>query len=153
MIKITNNYMTRKIIITTSIIVGVLCVSTLAVFAQKTVVSNSAAIACVGTAVNAREQALGSAMSAYTQSINAAYAARAAALSQAYMPNNDAVTIRTAVRTAWANFITARNSARKTWTAARNQAWNQFKTVAKACKAPNSISDGNYSASETIVTQ
>src|SRR4051812_4671291 len=71
----------------------------------------TAKIACVGTAVNAREQALGKAMTSYTAALNAAYMARASALQQAYTQTT-LKGVMTAVKAAWTTFNTSSKAAR-----------------------------------------
>ncbi len=104
-------------------------------------------ISCVGTAVNAREQAIDTAMSTYTQGVNAAYGARATALSQAYSQTT-MKSVRSAVKAAWSTFNASVKSARKAWQTARNTAWTQYRTTAVQCKAPAGTGDGVNSSLE-----
>ncbi len=107
----------------------------------------AAKIACVGAAVNTREQAIDAAMTAFTVSSNAAYAARATALQQAYT-NTTLAAVRAAVKVAWSDFNTSMKAARKTWLAARNDAWSAYGKAAAACKAPGGTGDGAHISSE-----
>jgi len=75
---------------------------------------STATIACVGTAVNARETAIGTAITTHTQAINAAYTARAAALQQAYTGTTQ-IQVKASIKTAWASFRTAKTSANAAW--------------------------------------
>ncbi len=110
-------------------------------------VSTASKIACVGAAVQAREQAIDSAINTYTQAIDAAYAARAVALGQAYSKTvaND---VKTATKNAWTVFNSSMKSGRKAWQTARDKAWSSYRTSATACKAPSGVGDGANSGSE-----
>ncbi|MBI3627562.1 MAG: hypothetical protein HY220_02335 [Candidatus Sungbacteria bacterium] len=110
--------------------------------------TNSAAIACLAAAVSTREKALGAGVGTYTGAINAAYTARASALASAYAQTGGNTAIRTAVRAAWSAFNKSMRSARQTWNSTRLSAWSQFRTAAKACRAPSSVSDSANAASE-----
>jgi type IV secretory pathway TrbL component len=115
--------------------------------APTVVVVSPTTIACVGTAVNAREQAIGAAATKYTTAANASYSARATALAQAYtLTTKDAV--RSAVKAAWSSFNSSMKSARGEWKTSRKTAWDAFRTAQKACKAPSSLSDTSSSKSE-----
>lgn len=102
-----------------------------------------AKIACVGTAVNAREQSIDAAMTALTGSMNAAYAARATALQQAY-GNTTPNAVKAAVKVAWSAFNSSLKSARKTWETARNGPWAQYRTAAATCRAPAGTTDSTH---------
>lgn len=109
--------------------------------------TTSEKIACVKTAVAAREASLATAMTAYNNAVSAAYSTRANELSGAYS-NTTIKTLRTGVKTSWNDFRKSIKSANKTWTANRNTAWFTFKTAVKVCKAPSSISDSGNSGFE-----
>jgi len=116
--------------------------------ASTTGTTNAVAkIACVGTAVNTRETTLDAAMATFTGASNAAYTARASALKQAYTATTTRG-VSTAVKTAWTTFNSAVKSARKAWQAARDTAWQTYRTSATACKAPAGTGDGVNSTSE-----
>ncbi|MGH7175688.1 MAG: hypothetical protein ACREGR_05015, partial [Minisyncoccia bacterium] len=104
-------------------------------------------IACVGSAVNIREQAIDSAITTYTGALTAAYSARATALQQAYTNTTLAAT-RVAVRAAWSTFSASAKSGRKSWQTARNTAWNTYRTAAVACRAPVGTGDGAFSLND-----
>ncbi len=137
----------------TKIIISVLSIAAVSVFAFGALADTTASpsvspsptqttvakIACVGTAVNTRESAIDSALNAYTASVNSAYTARANALKDAYTKTTLA-DVKSAIKKAWADFSNAVKSARKAWQSARLSAWKTFKTSAKICKAPSSIS-------------
>ena len=114
----------------------------------KPTTDSSTKIACVGGAVNTREQAIGAAMTTFTSASNAAYATRAAALKQAYT-GTTYKEVSAAVKAAWTAFSTSQKSARKTWQMSRDDAWKSYRTVAVACKAPGGTGDGVNSTSET----
>ncbi len=98
-------------------------------------------IACVGTAVNARETAIDAGYGTYSQAMIAAFAARATALQQAYTATSTAA-VRTATNAAWSAYGAATKSAASAWSATRTSAWNQFYTATKACRAPSSVTNG-----------
>lgn len=138
-----------KTLVALSLGVAMLAVAAPAI-AENTATSTSNAqkIACVGAAVNTREQAMVSAQSTFSGAVNSAYSARASALASAYQQTSIA-SIKTAVKTAWSNFNTSVKSARKTWQAARNTAWANFRTSAKACKAGSlGATDESHAGSE-----
>lgn len=136
---------------------GLMAMMAMPAFAADTAVSGTmkadasvrsqASIACVGTAVGVREQAIDAAMTAHTASVNAAYSARATALASAYSLTTTA-SVRAAVKTAWSDFRTSMKSAKTAWQSARTSAWATFRTSAKACKAPASVSDAGNASSE-----
>lgn len=109
--------------------------------------SSAAAIACIGAAVGVRESALGSGISTHNGAVSAAYSARATALQQAYT-GSTASEVRTAVKAAWKTFAASLKSAGKAWRSTRASAWSTFKTAAKACKAPATVSDAANVSSE-----
>lgn len=121
----------------------------LAQTATSTSPNTSSTISCVASAVNARESALDSGISAQTQAIASAYTTRATALAQAYSLVNPSK-IKTAVKVAWSAFNKGVKSTNATWRTTRNNAWAQFKTVVKVCKAPASVIDSANSSSEVI---
>ena len=157
----------KNIIVITS--VGIMLIMALPAFAQQTggatgatlttstvpattgsmpSTGSASKIACVGAAVNTREQALITGVTTYGQSVNVAYSARAAALAQAYTQTGGNGVIKTATKAAWSTFTASTKSARAGWTTARKAAWSQFVSDAKACKAPASVSDSGNSSSE-----
>jgi Domain of unknown function (DUF5666) len=107
-----------------------------------------AQIACIGSAVNARETALDSAMSAYTQAINTAYTGRASALQAAYGLTSGNGAIKNAVSAAWKSFASAIKSAHANWQTSKKSDWSTFSTAVKACKAPVVTTDSGESSSE-----
>jgi hypothetical protein len=104
-------------------------------------------VACVGGAVNAREQSIDSALTTYTTAITAAYNARATALASAYGMSTSAG-VRASLKTAWSAFSVSMKSTRNSWSSARTTAWAKFRTDAKACKAPATISDSTNASME-----
>ncbi len=146
-----------KTIIGTAVVAGLLMAAPLAFAdnatttergsARPTAADIAAKITCVGTAVAAREAALGTATTAHGTAVNAAYAARASALSAAYTQTT-AKAVGTAVRSAWGTFRSSLKSAQKDWITAKNSAWKTYRTAARACKAPENVSDGGNSGSE-----
>jgi len=109
--------------------------------APMTTSSVTTKIACVGTAVNARETAIDAAMTTFTAADNAAYNARATALQQAYALTTLSA-VKAAVKTAWSTFSKSEKTARSAWQTARNSAWATYRTTAVACKAPAGTGDG-----------
>src|SRR5262245_3264867 len=65
--------------------------------------ASAESIACLGTAVAARESAIGSAWSDFSSAMTSAYAARGSALAGAYAKSNPAE-VKTAVKAAWKAF-------------------------------------------------
>lgn len=141
--------MTKKQIITAAAFIGLAATFAVTAFAQTTTTDVIAKIACVGAAVNTREQAVDTAMIAYTDSMNSAYSARATALKQAYTQTTLAA-VKSAVKTAWSTFNKATKASRKTWQTARNAAWVQYRTTGAACRAPTGTGDGANSSAEVI---
>jgi hypothetical protein len=115
--------------------------------ASSTPPNASVKIACVGSAVNAREQALDAALSNHAAAITAAYSARADALKDAYS-KTDVKSVRSSVRAAWSAFNASVKSARKAWNASKSAAWTSFRTAAAKCKAPADVSDSANASSE-----
>lgn len=106
---------------------------------QTRQVNQSAAIACVGLAVNSREQSISASWNTYSAAQLAALNTRSAALSAAWStPSSTTKQIRTAVDTAWNSYRTAHKTAVTAHNASTTQAWNTFKTASKACKASQS---------------
>ena len=105
-------------------------------------------IACVMTAVDAREQSLDTGIATLTAAQNSAYIARRSALKTAYGLGSD-TDIKTAVKSAWDIYVSAAKSAQSAWKVTRKAAWATFKTAAKVCKAPASVSDSANAVSET----
>lgn len=108
----------------------------------------SAKIACVATAVATRESALAIGVTAHNQAVQTAYSTRATALADAYKQTTVAG-VKGAVKTAWSSFNSSVKSANKTWKKVQSDTWSTFKTAAKACKAPNGVSDLEKHNSET----
>ena len=97
-------------------------------------------IACVGTAVNAREASIDAGVTTYTGAANAAYTARATALQQAYTLTTIPA-VKAAVKTAWSTFDSSMKSARSTWATTKANAWTQFGTATNACKGSATVTD------------
>lgn len=115
--------------------------------ARSTSAVSATTIACVGTAVSARETALDAAIATHESAVQAAYTARASALSAAYQQTT-ATAVRAAVKAAWSAFSTAMKNAASAWRTSRGTAWTTFRAAAKSCKAPSTISDSSMSGSE-----
>lgn len=98
-------------------------------------------IACVGAAVNAREQALDAGYSTYASAMNAAYQARATALSQAYQATSSKQ-VWQGTHAAWVAFDSAAKSAGEAWKSTRTGAWSTFDSAAAACKASATVTSG-----------
>lgn len=92
-------------------------------------------LACVQTAVGAREQAISAAFATFSTAESAALSARAAALQTAWGITESKVR-RSAIKAAWSTFKTANKNAFKALRTSRKSAWATFKTASKACRAP-----------------
>ncbi len=110
-------------------------------------VFDTAKVACVGSAVSAREASIDSAINTFSTAQNAAYSARATALQSAYTQTSMSA-VHTAVKTAWSSFSSSIKSARTAWSSARMSAWSHYRTAAAACKAPDGTGDNSNSESE-----
>ncbi len=138
----------KKLVISSAILALSLA---LPVFAQTPKAASDAvsgAISCVSVAVTARENALFVALGTHVQSVQNAYGVRGTSLAQAYTHVPDVGLVRSDIKAAWSTFRASIKSATKTWQGARNTAWSQFKTAARACKAPASVTDTSNSSSE-----
>lgn len=116
-----------------------------AVVSVKT--STADKIACVKTAVVARESAFEVAVSAHTQAVRDAYATRANELDGAYS-NSNVKAVQAGVKVSWADFNKSIKSATAKWKTSRNAAWSAFRTAVKVCKSPSGVSDSANSRSE-----
>ena len=110
-------------------------------------VFDTAKVACVGSAVSAREVSIDSAINTFSTAQNAAYSARATALQSAYTQTSMSA-VHTGVKTAWSNFSSSIKSARTTWSTASTSAWSQYRTASALCKPPAGVSDGANSDTE-----
>ncbi len=115
---------------------------------QTTTMSSTSKIACIGTAVAAREQTLGTAYTTFTTASAGAYSARASALSNAYSQTSLS-SVKTEVKTAWITFSSSMKSVRKVWQGSRDGAWKKYRTSAVVCKASSGVGDGSHADSET----
>jgi hypothetical protein len=106
-------------------------------------------IICVGSAVATRETSIDSAEATFTTALNSAYTARASALASAYAQTTGSDVVRAAVKVAWKAFSSSTQSARASWSSARQAAWQTFATAAKACGASPTVLDTNDSSLET----
>lgn len=104
-------------------------------------------IACVATAVNARESALTSGIGTYGSAVQTAYSVRGSALASAYSKTST-TEIRTAVKAAWGAFSKSVRDASKTWKTAQRSAWTTFNAAVKACKDTSGVSDEINSSQE-----
>lgn len=98
-------------------------------------------LACMQTAVVARDNAIIAAWGTVSASITAAFTARRDALNLAW-----GITVKkdrnAALVKAWKDFRTSTKIAKSTFNTARNAAWKKFNTDGKACKT-------QYGASNT----
>lgn len=111
-----------------------------------TTISFDANIACVQTAVKAREASIGSAFTTFSTSISSALTTRASALETAW-GTSDAKTRRTLRNEAWTNYKRANQSAKATFKTSKKSAWDTFKKASKACKTAVVESESNDSLS------
>ncbi len=96
---------------------------------------SAADLACVQTAVDARETTIGTAFNTYSTAMASALSARKAALHTAWgMTDNTAR--RTARNAAWSTFKTASKAAHRALKASRHSAWATFRTASAACHVP-----------------
>ncbi len=104
-------------------------------------------IACVKTAVSARETAIDAAVVTHASAVQSAYTTRATELAGAYS-NTTAKTLQAGVKVSWADFNKSVKSAATAWKTSRNAIWSTFRASAKACKAPITVTDSTNVASE-----
>lgn len=89
-------------------------------------------IACMATAVAARESAMQTAMATYSAAITTAFTARASGLAAAWLLAGK--TARdAAIKAAWKTFGTAKNTAANAFRSSKKNAWNTFGIAQKAC--------------------
>ncbi len=104
-------------------------------------------IACVRTAVAARESVMAAAVAVHAQAVQAAYTTRALELDGAYS-NSNVKAVQAGVKVSWADFKKSIKSASAKWRTSRNDAWSAFRAATKACKSPAGVSDSGNSGSE-----
>ena len=107
----------------------------------------SADIACVASAVAAREASLSAGAKTHGDAVANAYSARATALASAYAATSTPA-IRRGVNVVWEAFNTAIRTARKNWQRVRDAAWAQFRTAAKSCKTSIDVLEAANASSE-----
>ena len=99
-------------------------------------------IACMKTAVEAREDAVKAAFDKFSSSISLALQTRKSELSTAWTIT-DKTQRRNAIKTAWKNFTKSKKDATKIFRTEKLAAWKQFKTSRKACgSGPTGESSG-----------
>ena len=113
----------------------------------STKTSTADKIACVRTAITARESAIEAAVSIHAQAIHDAYATRAIELDGAYS-NTNVKAVQAGVKVSWADFNKSVKSASAKWKTNRNTAWSTYRTAVKVCKAPSGVSDSANSGFE-----
>ena len=96
--------------------------------------SKTVDIACVKTAMDARETALMAGWATFNTSITSAYTMRKAALDAAWVMT-DANARKTAIKAAWDAFKKSKQAAAKQWRTDQKAAWLAFRTATKTCKA------------------
>lgn len=89
-------------------------------------------IACVKTAVDAREASIGTAWTTYSTAMTTALSARRTALATAW-GTADAKTRRSLRADAWKAYRESSRSAHTTLKTARKTAWDAYKTASRAC--------------------
>ena len=106
---------------------------------QTRQVNQAAAVACVGLAVNAREQNIITAWNTYSSAQQTALNTRSTALSAAWTaPSSTTRQIKLAVDKAWATYRLSHKTAVMAHNASTTAAWNTFRAAAKTCKATQS---------------
>jgi hypothetical protein len=107
---------------------------------HTTKVPNTVNIACVATAVDARETAVIAAYQTRSTAITTALQTRQTALKAAWALTN-AKDRNAAIRAAWSAYRKSFKSANATFRASRNAAWKTFNTARKACGPLSQTSD------------
>lgn len=102
-------------------------------------------LACIQTAVAAREQSIMTAWGAFNTSMTSAYTTRKSALNTAW-GTIDAAARKTAVKSAWDAFRSSKKSAGTQWRTSQKGAWKTFRTASRACKGGASADAGGESA-------
>ena len=90
-------------------------------------------VACIQSAVDARETAIGTAFDTMQSVVKAALATRKSSLHDAW-GLTDRTARRAAIKTAWAKWSTDNKAAQAALKASRKTAWSTFQSAAKACK-------------------
>jgi hypothetical protein len=145
-----------KKLLSTALVFSSLAISA-PVFAADTMTTtpttgpSATTIACVGTAVTARETMIGTAFATFSSAQSAALAARLGALKAAWAMTTSKE-IKPAVGTAWQNYRTAHRAAVKAHSQSVNTAWKQFRVAAKACK-PGKLPIETGTASDNSLAQ
>ncbi len=116
---------------------------------MKTNASVSIDTACMKTAIMARDAAVTAAFDANYTAMKAGLTARTSAISAAWDQTN-AETRRADLKTAWTNWNTTAQNARKDMRAAKNSAWTAFKTAAKACRGGSASGNGDISKDASL---
>lgn len=97
-------------------------------------------VACIQTAISARDGAVASAVSAYAASIGSAISTRTAALNAGW-----ALTVakdrRAALRSAWSAYRVSAAAARSDFKKAKSAAWKTFYADRKACGPQHAVED------------
>lgn len=104
--------------------------------------------ACMGTAVEKRDNAIVTALKVYSDKSTAALTARRDALKAGWLLT-DRTQIRTALRLAWKNFQTTHLQARREWMTGKRLAWKQFYTDRKACGRQTAAIDATTESADT----
>ena len=89
-------------------------------------------VACMQSAIAARETSIASAFAGYSSSISTALATRASAFASAWGLTN-AKARNTALKAAWKAYRSVASSARSTWSKSRQAAWTAFYNTRKTC--------------------
>ncbi len=112
---------------------------------------SSDAIACMKTAVEARETSIISATSAFHSSVAAALDARKTALLAAWSLS-DATEIKTAIKSAGDGFGSSHKTASKTFESAKKTAMTTFKSSQKSCGVSGDADAGSISSSSSSLS-
>ena len=92
-------------------------------------------LACVQTAVDAREGSIGDAFTAFSSAESAALSARKSSLHDAWGMTTSA-TRKSARTKAWSDYKTANKAAYTALRTAKKTAWSTFTTASASCKVP-----------------
>lgn len=105
---------------------------------------NAAALSCMQSAIDARDNAIIAAWDVQYPAIKTALQTRQAALKAAWM-QTDQKTRREATKVAWGAYKNSAKSARAAMKASHKAAWTKFEADKKAC-SPKATKDDNGSA-------
>lgn len=119
-------------------------------FRGRPAIGKTRDIACVGTAVATREDALIAALDEFTADAKAALQARKTALAAAYA-KTDRTEVRNDVRAAWKTYRSTMKTIRAELKADKRAAYSAFKIAARACGGSIEPSDASAPGEEVVL--